>query len=71
MFVGHSVSAMIGVLADAARPEPFDRLVMVGPSPRYIDDEGYVGGFSERGHRRAARVAGEQLPRLVAARWRR
>jgi sigma-B regulation protein RsbQ len=47
VFVGHSVSSMIGVLADAAAPELFDRLVMVGPSPRYIDDEGYVGGFSE------------------------
>jgi sigma-B regulation protein RsbQ len=47
IFVGHSVSSMIGVLADAAAPELFERLVMVGPSPRYIDDEGYVGGFSE------------------------
>jgi sigma-B regulation protein RsbQ len=47
VFVGHSVSSMIGVLADAAAPELFDRLVMVGPSPRYIDDEGYVGGSSE------------------------
>ena len=47
IFVGHSVSSMIGVLADAAAPELFERLVMIGPSPRYIDDEGYVGGFSE------------------------
>jgi sigma-B regulation protein RsbQ len=47
VFVGHSVSSMIGVLADAAAPELFGRLVMIGPSPRYIDDEGYVGGFSE------------------------
>ncbi len=47
VFVGHSVSAMIGVLAAIARPERFDRLVLVGPSPRYLDDEGYVGGFSE------------------------
>jgi sigma-B regulation protein RsbQ len=47
IFVGHSVSAMIGVLADLAAPELFDRLVLVGPSPRYIDDEGYTGGFSE------------------------
>ena len=46
IFVGHSVSAMIGVLAAVARPELFDRLVLVGPSPRYIDDEGYVGGFT-------------------------
>jgi sigma-B regulation protein RsbQ len=47
VFVGHSVSAMIGVLAAAARPERFARLVLVGPSPRYIDEDGYVGGFSE------------------------
>jgi sigma-B regulation protein RsbQ len=46
VFVGHSVSAMIGVLAAADRPELFDRLVLVTPSPRYVDDEGYRGGFS-------------------------
>jgi sigma-B regulation protein RsbQ len=46
VFVGHSVSAMIGVLAAADRPDLFDRLVLVGPSPRYVDDDGYVGGFS-------------------------
>lgn len=46
VFVGHSVSAMIGVLAANAEPERFDALVLVGPSPRYLDDEGYVGGFS-------------------------
>jgi sigma-B regulation protein RsbQ len=46
VFVGHSVSAMIGVLAAARRPELFDRLVLVGPSPRYIDDGDYRGGFS-------------------------
>ncbi|MFJ7151513.1 alpha/beta fold hydrolase [Streptomyces sp. NPDC100445] len=45
-FVGHSVSAMIGVLAAAAAPERIGALVMVAPSPRYIDDEGYHGGFS-------------------------
>ncbi|MBB3763421.1 sigma-B regulation protein RsbQ [Sphingomicrobium lutaoense] len=46
VFVGHSVSAMIGALASIARPEMFTDLVMVGPSPRYLDDEGYHGGFS-------------------------
>jgi sigma-B regulation protein RsbQ len=46
IFVGHSVSSMIGVLAAVREPERFDRLVLVGPSPRYIDDEGYTGGFS-------------------------
>lgn len=46
VFVGHSVSAMIGVLAAAAAPDLFAKLVLVGPSPRYINDDGYVGGFS-------------------------
>jgi sigma-B regulation protein RsbQ len=46
IFVGHSVSAMIGVLAAAREPYRFAALVMVAPSPRYIDDEGYVGGFT-------------------------
>jgi sigma-B regulation protein RsbQ len=46
IFVGHSVSAMIGVLAAKREPERFDRLVLVGPSPRYVDDGDYVGGFS-------------------------
>jgi len=46
VFVGHSVSAMIGVLAALAEPERFAKLVLIGPSPRYIDDAGYVGGFS-------------------------
>jgi sigma-B regulation protein RsbQ len=46
VFVGHSVSSMIGALAAIAEPERFASLVMIGPSPRYIDDVGYVGGFS-------------------------
>ncbi|GGV07497.1 hydrolase [Streptomyces litmocidini] len=46
VFVGHSVSAMTGVLAADAVPERIGALVMVAPSPRYIDDEGYRGGFS-------------------------
>jgi sigma-B regulation protein RsbQ len=46
IFVGHSVSAMMGVLAAAREPERFAKLVLVGPSPRYIDDVDYVGGFS-------------------------
>ena len=46
VFVGHSVSAMVGVLAAARAPERFAKLVLVGPSPRYVDDEGYTGGFS-------------------------
>jgi len=46
VFVGHSVSAMIGVLAFNQAPELFGALVMVGPSPRYVDDGDYTGGFS-------------------------
>jgi sigma-B regulation protein RsbQ len=46
IFVGHSVSAMIGALAAVSEPSRFDRLVLIGPSPRYLDDHGYVGGFS-------------------------
>src|SRR3712207_591068 len=46
VLVGHSVSAMIGVLAEQQAPDVFGSLVMVGPNPRYIDDGDYVGGFS-------------------------
>jgi len=46
VFVGHSVSAMMGVLAAARAPELFGALVMVGPNPRYVDDGDYTGGFS-------------------------
>ncbi|GAQ59754.1 alpha/beta fold hydrolase [Streptomyces scabiei] len=45
VFVGHSVSAMIGALAVGMAPEAIGALVMVAPSPRYIDDDGYRGGF--------------------------
>lgn len=47
IFVGHSVSAMVGVLAAIEEPSRFDKLVLIGPSPRYINDSGYVGGFDE------------------------
>jgi sigma-B regulation protein RsbQ len=46
IFVGHSVSAMIGVLASAREPDRFAKLVLVGPSPRYVNDGDYVGGFT-------------------------
>jgi sigma-B regulation protein RsbQ len=45
VFVGHSVSSMVGVLAAAQEPDRFAKLVLVGPSPRYIDEGDYVGGF--------------------------
>lgn len=47
VFVGHSVSAMIGVLASLKAPHLFSDLVLVGPSARYINDDGYHGGFAE------------------------
>jgi sigma-B regulation protein RsbQ len=47
IFVGHSVSAMIGMLAAIKEPERFDKLIMVGPSPRYTNDGDYFGGFDE------------------------
>ena len=46
VFVGHSVSATIGVLAAAADPARFAGLVLLTPSPRYVDDGDYRGGFS-------------------------
>jgi sigma-B regulation protein RsbQ len=46
VFVGHSVSAIIGVLAVLRDPRCFSELVMVGPSPRYVNDGDYVGGFT-------------------------
>ena len=50
VFVGHSVSSVIGMLVSVKRPELIDNLVMIGPSPSYIDDPatGYVGGFARQ-----------------------
>lgn len=47
VYVGHSVAAMIGALAAIADPTRFAKMIMVAPSPRYIDDGDYRGGFSE------------------------
>lgn len=46
VLIGHSVSGMLGLLAAQRDPQRFTCIVMVGPSPRYIDDHNYVGGFS-------------------------
>ncbi|WP_394778569.1 alpha/beta fold hydrolase [Undibacterium sp.] len=46
IFVGHSVSSLIGMLASIKAPELFAAQIMVGPSPSYINDGDYVGGFS-------------------------
>jgi sigma-B regulation protein RsbQ len=48
IFVGHSVSSMVGVLAAIREPSLFSNLILVGPSPRYINDLPYVGGFERR-----------------------
>lgn len=48
IFVGHSVSAMIGLLSGITQPDAFAAHVMVGPSPCYINDAGYVGGFERK-----------------------
>lgn len=47
VLVGHSVSAMVAVLAAVAEPDRLAKLVLVAPSPRYVDDDGYTGGFTE------------------------
>lgn len=70
VFVGHSVSAMIGALASLKAPDMFSKLVMVGPSPRYIDDGDYVGGF----HANRSRNCSNFLPKIIWAgrlRWHR
>ncbi len=48
VFVGHSVSAMVGVLAALAAPERFGALALIGPSPRYINEGDYIGGFTQQ-----------------------
>ena len=45
IFVGHSVSSMVGILAANQEPDRFSDLILIGPSPRYINDADYVGGF--------------------------
>lgn len=47
IYFGHSVSSMIGLLASNEQPYRFDKLVMIGPSPRYLNDDNYTGGFEE------------------------
>ena len=47
IFMGHSVSSMIGLLAAVEQPKYFSRMIMVGPSPCYINDGDYVGGFEK------------------------
>lgn len=48
LYVGHSMSGMIGMLAAKRAPERFRAMVMLAPSPCYVDRPGYVGGFQPR-----------------------
>ncbi len=47
IFVGHSVSGMVGVLAGLSDPKRFRQLILLNSSPRYLNDQGYVGGFEQ------------------------
>lgn len=46
-YVGHSVSAMIGILASIRRPELFSKLILIGASPRFLNDGDYIGGYEK------------------------
>ena len=48
VFVGHSVSAMVGIMAAIREPERFRNLILVGPSPCYVNEGDYVGGFTRQ-----------------------
>jgi sigma-B regulation protein RsbQ len=48
IFVGHSVSSMIGILAAIKEPARFGKLILLAPSPRFINTEGYAGGFGQK-----------------------
>lgn len=48
ILVGHSVSSIVGALAVKIKPDLFDQLIMLGPSPRYINDGDYFGGFDQQ-----------------------
>ena len=71
VLVGHSVSAMIAALAAQTAPRRFGRLALLCPSPRFLDDGDYRRRLQPGGHRRPARVDGQQLPRAGRARRRR
>nr|XP_043636130.1 probable strigolactone esterase DAD2 [Erigeron canadensis] len=46
-YVGHSLSSMIGILAAVRRPNLFSKLILIGASPRFLNDKDYHGGFEE------------------------
>ncbi|PON66706.1 Alpha/beta hydrolase fold containing protein [Parasponia andersonii] len=47
IFVGHSVSGMVGVIASITRPDLFSKIVLIAASPRYLIDVDYYGGFEQ------------------------
>jgi sigma-B regulation protein RsbQ len=47
IMVGHSLSGMISLLASVKEPARFKKLILVGASPRYLDSDGYKGGFTQ------------------------
>jgi sigma-B regulation protein RsbQ len=47
IFVGHSVSSMVGSLASLVMPGAFSKMILIGASPRYLNDNGYQGGFTQ------------------------
>lgn len=47
VFVGHSVGAMIGLIASISVPGLFSRMTLIGASPRYLNDDAYIGGFTQ------------------------
>jgi sigma-B regulation protein RsbQ len=47
VFIGHSVSCMIGVLVAIKNPTAFKKMVFIGPSPYYLNDQDYIGGFEK------------------------
>ncbi len=48
VFVGHSVSSIIGILAAVKEPARFGRLVLLAPSPRFVNEGNYAGGFEQK-----------------------
>lgn len=61
--VGHSVGGMIGLLCAIDRPQDFARIVLIGASPRYLDEPGYRGGFTEADLNEVYRALMQDYPR--------
>ncbi|KAJ4953704.1 hypothetical protein NE237_030536 [Protea cynaroides] len=47
VFIGHSMSGMVGCFSSIKRPDLFKKLILLGPSPRYLNAEDYEGGFEK------------------------